>query len=71
MRIGNSLGTATTDVLAQTQVKAEGRVQPGLFRFGSFVWAFSGKGRMKMIPKLISMTETVHDTPHRAHQIQF
>lgn len=33
MRIGNSLGIVTTDVLAQTQVKAEGRVQPGLFRF--------------------------------------
>ncbi|MHC5231505.1 hypothetical protein [Brucella sp. LJL56] len=32
--IGNSLGIATTDVLAQTQVKAEGRVHPGLFRFG-------------------------------------
>ena len=33
MRIGNSLGIVTTDVLAQTQVKAEGRVQPGLFSF--------------------------------------
>lgn len=33
IRIGNSLGIVTTDVLAQTQVKAEGRVQPGLFRF--------------------------------------
>jgi hypothetical protein len=63
MRIGNSLGIVTTDVLAATQVKAEGRVQPGLFRFqgtGAAVRrreAFSPpqKPSMKVLPAAISV----------------